>query len=83
MTDIDLRIEETITTEVTVDPVKLIEAFPNEFAEYMEGAVPTDEDIRDFVIDTIHQVGVAEFTTGEAPWARYVGTDHDLYVARN
>lgn len=83
MTDIDLRIEETITTEVTVDPIKLIEAFPEEFAEFMEGAVPTDEDIRDFVIETVHQVGAAEFTTDDTPWASFVATDHDLYVTRN
>lgn len=76
-----VEIEETIRHEVEIDPAKLIEAFDEEFLDFMAGDNPNDEAIREFVVETCHIMGAIDFAYHGNEWVKNKTSDHDLYVS--
>lgn len=76
-----VEIEETIRHEVEIDPAKLIEAFDEEFLDFMAGDNPNDEAIREFVVETVHIMSAEDFRYHGNEWVVNTSRDYDIYVS--
>lgn len=75
-----VRIEETTTYEVEVDPLKFAQAFDVEYLDFLGAEHPSDESLAEFVKESVHIMGALDFVEPAAEWVVNYTTDHDMYV---
>jgi len=75
-----IRIEETTTYEVEVDPKAFVEAFPQEWDDWIAGFTYDNEDVKEFIQESVHVIGPRDLVLDSEPWLKNYTTDHDLYV---
>lgn len=59
-----IEVINSTTTTFEIDPMEIVKRFPVEWKEHLEGADAErrggydDEDVRDFVKETLHEIGL-------------------------
>ena len=72
--------EESHMWSADVDADRLLAEFSDEWAEFMRGDEPSNDDVTDFVKECIAEQGRDFFSSSLAPWASNVISDVDADI---